>query len=360
MDTFVPPSCPNPACSFHCSGEGWSFIKIGFFTRKHCKPQLIQRYRCRHCRRCFSTQTFDFTYWLHKPELTHRIFHGILSCSALRQVALEKKVSPSTIQNHVSRLGRHCLLFQHGHQPEVREPVALDGFESFEYSQYFPFHFNVLAGQASHFFFGFTDSPLRRKGRMTIRQRHRRGKLEARHGRPDPKAIEKAVAELLRLTLPAGAKVTLHTDDHPAYPRAFKALPGLQIQHHVTASTDPRVPENPLFPANLLDLVIRHCSANHKRETIAFSKRLQGAIERLLMLQVWRNFMRPFSVRKRGPTPAQRAGAMAERLSEKALLSRRLFPTHVELPALLVKYYWREVRTAALGVNRRHCLKYAF
>jgi len=360
MDPFVPPHCPNPACAFHCPSVGWSFKKTGFFERKHCIPTRIQRYRCLHCHRNFSTQTFQATYWLHKPHLYERIFRRIQGCTGVRQIAFDEDISPSTVLLHLARLGRHCLLFQHRNTPKVKEPLVLDGFESFEYSQYFPFHFNVLVGKDSHFFFAFTESPLRRKGGMTIRQRHRRERLEESLGRPDPKAIEKAVADVLRMALPRTQEIRLHTDDHPAYPRAFKALPGLKVDHRVTPSTDRRTSRNPLFPVNLLDLLIRHGGANHKRETIAFSKRLQAAIERLATLQVYRNFMRPYSVRKRGPTPAQRAGVMKARLSAKALLRRRLFPMHGELPETLRKYYVRGVRTAALGVNREHRLKYAF
>jgi len=29
-----------------------------------------------------------------------------------------------------------------------------------------------------------------------------------------------------------------------------------------------QIPQNPFFPVNLLDLLIRHSSASHKRETI--------------------------------------------------------------------------------------------
>jgi transposase-like protein len=339
---------------------GWPFKKSGFFERKHCTPSRIQRYRCLHCRRNFSTQTFETSYWLHKPQLLERIFRRVQACSGLRQIAFDDGISHTTLLRHIARLGRHCLLFQHAHRPKIEEPLVLDGFESFEYSQYFPFHFNVLVGKGSHFFYQFTDSPLRRKGRMTARQRHRRGKLEERLGRPDPRAIEKAVAEVLRLALPVEQSLTLHSDDHPAYPRAFKALPQLRIDHRVTPSTDRRTPHNPLFAVNLLDLLIRHGGSNHKRETIAFSKRRQGAIERLAMLQVWRNFMRPYSVQEAGPTPAQRAGAMATRLSASALLLRRLFPAHVQLPESLMAYYRRQVRTVALGVNREHRLRYAF
>ena len=244
---------------------------MGFFTRKHCQPARIQRYRCLHCRRTFSTQTFDCTYWLRRPGLLPRIFHGSLACSGLRQIAHELGAAPGTIQNYLSRLGRHCLLFQHQARREPREPLVLDGFESFEYSQYFPFHFHVLVGQRSHFLYQFTDSPLRRKGRMTRRQQRRRAQLEASLGRPDPRSIQSRVAELLRLAVPGRREIVLHSDDHPAYPRAFRQVPELQIEHHVTSSTERRTARNPLFPVNLVDLLIRHGGANHKRETIAFS-----------------------------------------------------------------------------------------
>ena len=45
------------------------------------------RYRCCHCRRRFSDQTFLLTYWLKRPELLLPTFHGLLSCSCLRQIA---------------------------------------------------------------------------------------------------------------------------------------------------------------------------------------------------------------------------------------------------------------------------------
>jgi len=170
---FVPPHCPNPSCPQHLPRPGWHYKRIGFFTRR-CAPQRIQRYLCLHCRRSFSTQTFSVSYWLKKPQFLSSLFYRVLACSGYRQIARELAVSPSTIQGQVARLGRHCLLFQHRMRPIPQEPVVLDGFESFEYSQYFPCHFHVLVGAESHFFYGFTDSPLRRKGSMTGFQRRRR------------------------------------------------------------------------------------------------------------------------------------------------------------------------------------------
>ncbi|HYM81693.1 MAG TPA: hypothetical protein VEY91_09845, partial [Candidatus Limnocylindria bacterium] len=267
---FVPPFCPRSSCPFHTSPAGWRYKRIGFYTRR-CEPRCIQRYLCIHCRRSFSTQTFSTTYWLRHPERLAPVFHRLLACSGFRQIARELKAAPTSLLRLASRLGRHCLLFQRLHQPEEpKEPVVLDGFESFEWSQYFPCHFHLLVGKDSHFFYGFTDSPLRRKGRMTAEQKDRRVELEQELGRPDPKSIENEVVQLLQITLPPG-RVRLHSDDHPAYPRAFRQVKTLTVEHDVTPGILRRTTSNPLFPVNLLDLLIRHNSANHKRETIAFS-----------------------------------------------------------------------------------------
>src|SRR5262245_14076553 len=359
METqFKPPHCPQPQCSYHVDASGWRYKRIGFYTRE-CQPRRIQRYLCLHCGRSFSSQTFAADYWLRRPDLLRPLFHRVLACSGFRQIAREIGVSPSTVQNQIARLGRHCLLFQHQYRPRVQEPVVLDGFESFEYSQYFPFHFNVLVGKDSHFFYGFTDSPLRRKGSMTAFQRQRREELERTLGRPDPGAIRNEVAELLRLCGLARGACELYSDDHPAYPRAFRQLPDLAVQHDVTSSLARRTTRNPLFPVNLLDLLIRHGSANHKRETIAFSKRRQSAVERLAILQVWRNFIKPFSERRGGGTPAERLGLRPRALSVAEVISKRLFPSHLRLPARVRSYYRRLTKTAAIPRNRQHRLRYA-
>src|SRR5262245_23701318 len=331
---------------------------MGYYTRE-CQRRRLQRYRCLHCGRSFSSQTFAADYWLRRPDLLRPLFHRVLACSGYRQIAREFGVSPSTVQNQVARLGRHFLLFLHEHRPRVQEPVVLDGFESFEYSQHFPFHFNVLVGKDSHFFYGFTDSPLRRKGRMTAFQRRRREELERTLGRPDPGAIQTEVVELLRLCGLRQGNYELYSDDHPAYPRAFRQLPDVAVQHHVTSSLARRTTRNPLFPVNLLDLLIRHGSANHKRETIAFSKRRQSAAERLAILQVWRNFIKPFSERRGGGTPAERLGLCKRALTVAQVLARRLFASHLRLPMRIVRYYRRLTATAAIPEGRRHQLRYA-
>lgn len=356
----APPHCPNPTCRFHADPRGWRCRRKGFFSRQ-APPHRIQRYQCPHCRRCFSAQTFSPTYWLKRPDLPRALFLRLLACSAYRQIARDLAVSPTTVLRQTERLGRHCLLFHQRLRPPhpPAEPLVVDGFETFERSQDIPVHFHTAAGADSHFFYAFTDSELRRKGRMTPRQRRRREQRERALGRPDPKSIEREMAQLLALVVPPGGRAVVRSDEHPAYPRAWRHLPDRRLAHETVPSRQPRTPTNPLFAANLLDLLIRHSSANHKRETIAFSKRRQSAAERLWVLLVWRNYLKSFSERKRDATPAQRLGITARRLTVDDVLAERLFPSRVALPPRLATYYWRLTPTRGLANPRTHRLRFA-
>jgi len=103
----------------------------------------------------------------------------VVGCMANRQMARALGCSPSAVAGQVARLGRHCLLFQAEELARVGSipEIAIDGFESFEWSQYFPFHHNVAVDVESGYFLFHSDSPLRRKGRMTARQKARRTEL---------------------------------------------------------------------------------------------------------------------------------------------------------------------------------------
>src|SRR6185436_16543123 len=150
-----------------------------------------------------------------------------------------------------------------------------------------------------------------------------------------------------------------HSDEHTDYPRALRRLPHLQVEHRTISSRAARTTRNPLFPVNLLDLLIRHSGANHKRETIAFSKRRQSAIDRLWILAAWRNYMKAFSERARGDTPAMRLGLLARPLRARELLAERRFPGRIPLPPCWQPHYWRAVPTRALPRVAAHNLSYA-
>jgi transposase-like protein len=358
---FVPPHCPRSDCRFHRCPQGWRWKRHGHFIRR-CAPQRIPRFRCGHCGHTFSAQTFSTTYWLKRPDVFERTAHRLLACSGLRQIARTPRCSPGTVGRHAARLGRHALLWLWLNRPRgpVREPLAIDGFEGFAHSQYHPLYLNLVAGSASHYPYAFTFTELRRKGRMTAAQKRYRAVLEGRHGRPDPRGIETGTGAALRLAAPAPQALVVHSDEHRDYPRALAGLAGYRIRHERTSSLAARVPGNPLFPVNRLDLLLRHNSANHKRETIAFSKTFLSVVLRCAWLLAWLAWKKPFSERHGGGTPAMRLGLVERPVPIEEMLHRRLFPSRIELPQPWLDYYWGRLRTRRYARERGHDLKLAY
>lgn len=354
-----PPFCPNPDCNSQAHPSTWRYKKKGYFERK-AAPQRIQRYVCRSCGRNFSSQTFSPTYWLRRPELLRSIFYRSLACSGLRQITHETGTSHSTIARHLARLGRHCMLFHERLRPELpREPLVLDGFRSVESGHYWPFDLNLLVGGHSHFVYGFNEAPLRRSGTMRPGQKRHRARLEEKHGRPLPQATRHAVHELVGRVVPPGARVEIHSDEHRAYPVALRALSDRTIQHTTTSSKALRTTSNPLFPVNLADLLLRHTGANHKRATIAFSKRRQNACYRTAIWMVWRNYLKSVSERRRDAPPAVRMGVIHERLTVDEVLREREFPWRRKLTGWLEDCYFARIPTLPIARCATHELKYA-
>jgi len=352
--SFEPPFCPNANCDSSTRSKPWRFKKKGFFERE-APPRRIQRYLCQHCGRHFSSQTFAVDYWLKRGHLLESTFHRLVSCSGLRQIARETGVSHTTIRRLADRLGRHCLLFQETMRPREAptEPLVLDGFRTFEHSQYWPMDIHLLIGP-SHFVYGFNEAELRRSGTMTPSQRAKRKRLEKQFGRPDPRATEKQVEELLRRVVPSGGRVVLRSDEHPAYSKAIRRLSDRPFKHQTTSSKEARTTSNPLFAVNLADMLLRHSSANHKRETIAFSKRRQGAMYRLAIWTVWRNYIKDRSENRRVGPPAVALGLIEQALTVGEVLSRRRFPHRIGLEGWMSRCYFGRIATRAIRTCRIH------
>ena len=358
---WVPPCCPNEACAFHVAPPRcWPWARAGFYLRQ-ASPQRVQRFRCGHCGRNFSRQTFATSYWLKRPALLLEVFHALTLCTAFRQLARKLACSPQTVYHQTLRLARHAQLFHELHRPrgELTEPLVLDGLQSFEHSQFHPSLYHVLVGQASHFVYGLTHSELRRSGTLTARQRVRRAELERAHGRPDPRSVEREVARLLAIVTAGCRHLELWSDEHRSYPRALAAQRHLELEHHTVSSRAARTPRNRLFAVNLLDLLLRHCCANHKRETIAFSKSSASGIARAWVFLLWRNYVKWFSERARDGTPAMRAGVCERRWSVRRILAERLFPSRIVLPEPWREHYLGLVPTRGIAHPRRHTLRYA-
>jgi len=358
---WQPPHCPGSNCIYHNNlSRRWRYKRTGYY-RRATAPRCVQRFTCLACGRHFSSQTFSFTYWQKRPELIRPIAAMVVGCMANRQIARALRCAPSTVAHHIARLGRHALLFQARdlQRLSLTGDIVIDGFETFEWSQYYPFHHNLAVEADTGYFLFHTDSPLRRKGRMTPHQKKRRRHLEDRFGKAHPRAVEHGIRELLETLPSARTPLRIRSDDHPAYARALRSFPNSTI-HLVTSSKRRRTHLNPLWEINLLDLMIRHSTAAHKRETIAWAKRRQAAAEKLAVFQVWRNYVKRRWEKGTTQTSAMIKGLATRPLAFSDILAPRLFRTRQWLPPRWALYYDRRVETAPLSVNRRHTLAYAY
>jgi len=338
----------------------WPVVRFGFY-RRQSPPYVIQRFQCKTCGRTFSTQTFATTYWLKRADLLPQVLEHATAGAANRQIARVLKAAPSTIDHLLARLGRHCLLF-HRHLLQKLSPrgdIVIDGLVTFEYSQYFPYEIVTAVDRPSSFVIHFAEAERRRGGSMPEAQKERRTQLEAALGRADPKALMRALVEVLTESLQGATTAHVWSDRHKTYPYAIAKVQGCEVEHETIDSRAPRTASNPLFEVNVLDLLLRHCLKDHTRETIAFGRRRQHSIYRMAVFTVWRNCMKLRREKRCLATPAMLVGRLERPLKAPDVLQKRLFVSHVQLPPLWDDYYWRRVPTRALAVNRRHELTYA-
>ena len=304
---FIPPHCPNPECIHY-----FTPIEVHWYRNISPYPTKtfgsVQRFLCKSCRKSFSTQTFSIDYFA-KKKLDHLyIFNQINAGAGLRNIARDLKVSPKAITNRISRLTRNAIFLHQAILDELpySEHFAADGFESFCVSQYFPDNYNILVGEDSQFVYHWDYVSLRRKGRMTDKQKEKRKELETRYRAPK-KGIEDSFTELSEFlekkTHSRNGYVILSTDEKKDYERALynslkckERLYNGSWRHRKVNSKDARTTQNPLFPVNYMDREFRKDMASHARETVQFSRNVNEAMIRMSLYVFDHNYFKPFRV----------------------------------------------------------------
>ena len=356
-----PRFCPRPGCPYHAGAPPslqW-YRSAGWYDTRAFGT--VERFRCTHCGKYFSTQTFSIDYYSKRTLSYPKLFNHLITTSSIRDMARDFSVSVDVILNKLSRLSRNCIASLQQLQREVilNENLAADGFESFTVSQYFPCHINLLAGMNSQLVYWVDYVTLRRKGRMTDKQRERRRQIE-KVFRADPKGIERSFRRLygrLSHLICDGkqAGVVLATDEHPAYRRALKkhfslrAL-GKQLRFGKIEVSSKRCRNrmNPLFSVNYLDRQIRKDMAEHVRETVCFGRNVSRSIDRLTIYLTYHNLRKPYrEVRGDLRTHAEVAG-VSERMVRSicyGMFTRRAFFSKIGLEGRYRKMWMRDYPT---------------
>jgi len=304
---IIPPFCPYKECSQHFEGKHRSnwYRCYGH----HCTEAFgkVQRYQCLFCKRTFSDQTFSLNYYAKRVISYEQIFRQLRSTAGIRDLSRNLEISRGSAENRLFRmahwaLGFHSLSRQFMH---LKEDLVADGFEGYLRSRYFPHHLNILIGKETQYFYAMDFTTLRRKGRMSPAQKRFRQFLD-RVCRPDPKGIEKSMARLAEeiLHLFAGRHKTVlkvYTDDHQAYPRAFrrhKAFNHLMRQgaiiHDAAKGTKQPGRGNNLFAVNYMDRQLRKDIVNYVRYTVNTARNASALLERLCVYRLHHNCVKPY------------------------------------------------------------------
>jgi hypothetical protein len=120
-------------------------------------------------------------------------------------------------------------------------------------------------------------------------------------------------------------------------------------------SPEARARDRAMFPVDQLHQLLRHTCADHKRETIAFGRRLESILGRAHLIAVWKNFVKARSERKPDrTTPAMRLGLTDTPWRWERILSRRLFPARTPVTSSETRLYHKRWTTHLPELDRKH------
>jgi transposase-like protein len=353
---FQPPFCPNKYCREHRRenpGRGW-FSRNGFYPTT--KGTRVQRFVCKKCGTRFSTQTFSIDIYTKRQVSYHYIFNQLKSGAGLRSISRDLKASTNLVTNRCSRLARQFIAMHASirNSMTLQESLGADGFESFVRSQYYPNNINLLAGKDSQFIYLFNYAYMKRKGRMSPRQKKLQEYLDTVISL-DTKSIRntfsEAVMTAVELIKRSGMEhAEFYTDKKKEYLPALEENKEL-IEHHSISSKEPRTFTNILFSLNYLDREIRKDNANHVRETVQFARTVTNCMERLHIYAGYHNYVKPYRIAKgkelAGICHGEAAGIKRETISRemRTIFTRRRFLSRVDLAVCEVLVWFRRLFT---------------
>ena len=97
-----------------------------------------------------------------------------------------------------------------------------------------------------------------------------------------------------------------------------------------------------MFPVDQLHQLLRHTCADHKRETIAFGRRVESILGRAYLIAVWKNFIKRRTERRPSDTtPAVALGLTDTPWTWERVLARRLFVTREPISPIAKHLYER-------------------
>lgn len=360
MESF--PFCPNSSCQLHLHAFNprW-FIHDGFHRTKAFGR--VPRFKCKSCGTTFSTQTFLIDYYAKKRVDYRDLLDRHRGSMSLRGISRAISASCGTVQNRLDRLSRQALALHAQLRPlaSASEDVCVDGFVSFDVSQFFPSEVTISVTAQSRFFLDLSHATRKRSGTMTDGQKIRAAELYSRVGF-ERDAIARTFRDILsplEHERPPDHRhpLVLITDEKKEYLRAIERSPlwrnqdgSHRLAHLRVSSKLPRTWQNPLFASNYLDREIRKDQASHHRETTCFNRNVANGMSRLALYLIDHNYRKKYLIKASGED--RRVHAVVAGIDQtvidaslEALFEWRAFLSRRPLPPTLARIWKKDFPT---------------
>jgi len=302
------PFCPNPLCVYHKDAPNdWWFRFHGYYSTKIFGR--IPRFLCTGCRKSFSSQTFSIEYYVKKRVPLRDLFLRHAEAQSCRAISRALHISPGTVQNRLDRLARQSLAIHAKLRSRAiaKEDICVDGFVSFDHSQYFPSEITLSTTSRSQFVLELSHASRKRSGIMRPAQIEKAVSLYAATNF-ERGAVSRTFRDILD-TLAAlrppeiNSPLVLITDEKPEYQRILfrhplflRQDPDHRIAHVRIWSKIPRTFSNPLFASNYIDRQLRKDQANHHRETVCFNRNVANGLSRFACYLAYHNYFKRFRI----------------------------------------------------------------
>lgn len=329
MSAFVPPFCPTDSCPARAGGLTLRFQRDGSY-RRATDGRSVARFRCRICKRRFSSQSFRLDYRLKLPRLNVPILGLFASKVTHRQTARILRIDRKTVHHRLRLFGTAMKRWHEGVLGRARNrggmqgSFSLDELETYEQDRRLqPVTVPVLIHRATRFIVHFETADLPARGRLSVRDQARKLAREKSNGRrhSGSSRVVDACFSALASVHAESEPVQLVMDRKRTYPplvrKHFKDRCSILIREH---SKSPRNTVNPLFPINHTLAMMRDQVSRLVRRSWAASKLQAELRHHLWIFAAWRNFVRPMFNRTPEISSAMALGLVSRRCKPAELL----------------------------------------
>ncbi len=292
--SFRPPRCPNTSCPHHRDPEARFYWRHGSY-RARCRAEAVPRFRCRHCGRGFSRQTFRHDYRDRRPDRNELVFQLLASGMGLRQASRVTGLKPTSVQKKMQKIGRTCRWLHRNLCTRLPAGCTflLDEEETYESASIRPLTMPLLMECSSWFVVALGAGPIRRLAPEGSKRRFRQDREEREKGPRRDRSRRCTRVALGRLAQRVGPEpFVIRTDEKASYRALIREVFGRRARLETTLGSLARTTRNPLFPINTAMAMTRDNNGRLRRRSWLVTKRARCLRLQLQIFGVYRNYVR--------------------------------------------------------------------